>query len=108
MKAIETKYKGYRFRSRLEARWAVFLDVLSAKYTYEREGFDLDGQWYLPDFYVPSWNCWIEIKGKDPSAEEIAKCEALAQASGKIGDGDRRPLGRGPGQRLRRAALQRL
>lgn len=22
IKAIETKYKGYRFRSRLEARWA--------------------------------------------------------------------------------------
>lgn len=28
MKAIETRYKGYRFRSRLEARWAVFFDAL--------------------------------------------------------------------------------
>ena len=27
IKAIETYYKGYRFRSRLEARWAVFFDL---------------------------------------------------------------------------------
>lgn len=62
MKAIETRYKGYRFRSRLEARWAVFFDALGVKYEYESEGFDLDGQWYLPDFWVPEWDCWVEIK----------------------------------------------
>ena len=28
IKAIETSYKGYLFRSRLEARWAVFFDAL--------------------------------------------------------------------------------
>jgi hypothetical protein len=27
VKAIETQYNGYRFRSRLEARWAVFFDA---------------------------------------------------------------------------------
>jgi hypothetical protein len=41
MKPIETKYKGYRFRSRLEARWAVFFDALKMGYKYEMEGFDL-------------------------------------------------------------------
>jgi hypothetical protein len=30
-KAIETHYKGYRFRSRLEARWAVFFDTRARK-----------------------------------------------------------------------------
>lgn len=50
LKAIETQYKGYRFRSRLEARWAVFFDAIQAPYAYEPEGFDLDGEWYLPDF----------------------------------------------------------
>ena len=40
-KAIETIYNGFRFRSRLEARWAVFFDNLSVKYRYEPEGFDL-------------------------------------------------------------------
>lgn len=41
IKPIETIYNGYRFRSRLEARWAVFLDSLGVKYEYEPEGFEL-------------------------------------------------------------------
>ena len=53
-KPIETHYKGYRFRSRLEARWAVFFDALQIPYRYEPEGFDLNGLWYLPDFYLPA------------------------------------------------------
>lgn len=53
MKAIETKYKGYRFRSRLEARWAVFFDALGIKWEYETDGYDLgEAGWYLPDFIV--------------------------------------------------------
>ncbi len=66
IKAIETEYKGYRFRSRLEARWAVFFDELGLRYEYEPEGFELsDGTWYLPDFRV--WTpqnqpIWYEVK----------------------------------------------
>lgn len=53
IKAIETFYNGYRFRSRLEARWAVFFDALGVKYEYEPEGFQLpSGDYYLPDFRV--------------------------------------------------------
>ena len=53
MKIIETKYKGYHFRSRLEARWAVFFDELGVKWEYEPEGFELpNGKYYLPDFRV--------------------------------------------------------
>lgn len=66
-RAIETEYNGYRFRSRLEARWAVFFDALGVRYEYEPEGFDLgDGVWYLPDFYLPDVNegIYIEVKGK--------------------------------------------
>jgi hypothetical protein len=62
MKPIETQYHGHRFRSRLEARWAVFFDTLGIEYWYEHEGFDLDGLWYLPDFWLPQYECWIEIK----------------------------------------------
>lgn len=63
MKAIETVYDGYKFRSRLEARWAVFFNVLGVKYEYEKEGYDLDGTYYLPDFWLPEQKYWIEIKG---------------------------------------------
>ena len=53
IKPIETLYNGYRFRSRLEARWAVFFDTLGVKYEYEPEGYVLpDGTYYLPDFLI--------------------------------------------------------
>lgn len=63
IRPIETEYKGYRFRSRLEARWAVFFDTLGIPYEYEPEGFELgDGVRYLPDFWLPTWDAWVEIK----------------------------------------------
>ena len=53
LKAIQTEYKGYRFRSRLEARWAVFFDACGVDWEYEPEGYDLgDGLYYLPDFLL--------------------------------------------------------
>lgn len=53
IKPIETIYNGYRFRSRLEAKWAVFFDALGIKYEYEPEGFEFeDGTKYLPDFLI--------------------------------------------------------
>lgn len=84
IKAIETEYKGYRFRSRLEARWAVFFDACGVKWEYEPEGFDLgDGIWYLPDFLLHDvythhgggdtpdyWgDLWVEIKGQMTDAD---------------------------------------
>lgn len=83
LKPIETTYNGYRFRSRLEARWAVFFDALGLPYAYEAEGYDLDGLWYLPDFWLPTLNCWVEIKGQRPNAEETTKALRLAQAAGR-------------------------
>ncbi len=65
IKPIETVYNGYRFRSRLEARWAVFFDRAGIEYTYEPDGFDLgEFGWYLPDFYLPWFKCYLEIKPK--------------------------------------------
>lgn len=83
MQAIQTVYKGCKFRSRLEARWAVFLDSLSVNWSYENEGYNLNGIWYLPDFFVSDWDCWIEIKGINPSEDESNKCQLLAELSGK-------------------------
>lgn len=77
MKAIETIYKGYRFRSRLEARWAVFFDTLRVEWLYEHEGFELPSGRYLPDFYLPSLNLWVEIKGEGPTKHEVAKAREL-------------------------------
>ena len=63
IRAIETRYKGYRFRSRLEARWAVFFDELGEEWRYEEQGYDLgELGWYLPDFYLPKRQFYAEIK----------------------------------------------
>ena len=66
MKAIETVYKGYRFRSRLEARWAVFFDALGLRWEYEPEGFETAAGWYLPDFRVwdpgDAFVCYVEVR----------------------------------------------
>lgn len=81
IKAIETKYKGRRFRSRLEARWAVFLDFLKVEWAYEKEGFDLgDAGYYLPDFWLPRERVWLEIKGDEPSDSEYQKVYAFNSA----------------------------
>jgi hypothetical protein len=82
IKAIETHYNGYCFRSRLEARWAVFFDAAGIRYEYEKEGYDLDGVRYLPDFWLPDLSCWYEIKPGLPSKEEQDACEALGDHTG--------------------------
>ncbi len=88
VKAIETVYNGYKFRSRLEARWAVFFDALNTYYEYEPEGFDLNGRWYLPDFYIPKIDYWVEIKPyrEDEKVlwQSINLCRRFADQAGKI------------------------
>lgn len=82
MKAIETRYNGYRFRSRLEARWAVFFDEVGIRYEYEKEGFDLGRLgWYLPDFWLPDLELWVEIKPdlEDAISDGHTKCLSLTQ-----------------------------
>lgn len=94
IKPIQTYYKGYHFRSRLEARWAVFFDALGLSWEYEPEGYDLGpAGYYLPDFWLPDLKYWIEIKprhlridgwGSFETAEDPtipAQCGALAAAS---------------------------
>jgi Zn finger protein HypA/HybF involved in hydrogenase expression len=93
IKPIETYYNGYRFRSRLEARWAVFFDAMGIKYQYEPEGYDLgDGVYYLPDFYLPEMKQFFEVKAdiNAISTNDMEKIIRLANQTGKnviVGDG---------------------
>jgi hypothetical protein len=79
---LPTMYNHYAFRSRTEARWAVFLDLAYVVYRYEYEGFDLGGSWYLPDFWLPEHQMWLEIKGDMPTTEEREKARLLAAGTG--------------------------
>lgn len=98
IKAIETRYAGCRFRSRLEARWAVFFDALGISWEYEPQGYDLgDAGPYLPDFFlrIPGEKCpkmgencgyFVEIKPVRPHYCDpdgaIQKVVALATTTG--------------------------
>lgn len=84
IKAIPTEYGGIFYRSRTEARWAVFFTVAEVKFQYEPDGFDLDGIPYLPDFWLPDWRLFVEVKPfADPQGIEVEKCKRLARASGR-------------------------
>lgn len=64
LKAIPTEYQGILFRSRFEADVAYFINRVGYDYGYERRSFLLDnGIHYLPDFYIPDLNLWIEPRG---------------------------------------------
>lgn len=90
IKPIETRYKGYRFRSRLEARWAVFFDSLGIEWEYEKEGYNLgEHGCYLPDFWLPRvgsrciGSCWVEVK--PPVVQGDDKLSALVQLTKQDG-----------------------
>lgn len=91
IKPIQTRYSGCHFRSRLEARWAVFFDHLGIEWQYEPEGFDLPSGGYLPDFYLPgvyareyhpdNKGVWFEVK---PYPDHDDRHEEMVQATGKF------------------------
>lgn len=94
IKAIETRYAGCRFRSRLEARWAVFFDHLKIGWQYEPEGFELPNGRYLPDFKIEPRNTsdgpwsdpldlYCEVKGAPLTLPEAEKIRAFAETAGK-------------------------
>jgi hypothetical protein len=105
MRPLPTRYAGHRFRSRLEARWAVFFNALGVTWHDEPEGFELrpmpaglHRQWeqhgwtpctdpdetctcfqhrggYLPDFWLPSINTWFEVKGQPVADDDGARLQ---------------------------------
>jgi hypothetical protein len=82
IKAIPTKYKGVVFRSRLEARWAVYFDYFGIEWLYEFQGFQLDSGCYLPDFWLPQVNHWAEVKPDKLTKLEELKIEDLVIGTG--------------------------
>lgn len=93
---IETLYRGTRFRSRAEARWAAFFDCLGWRWQYEP--VDLDG--YIPDFIVAfRRSTLIEVKG-GVLPQNLTGSEQTAMALSKVEvsgwDGPSLVVGSGP------------
>lgn len=85
IKAIETRYAGCRFRSRLEARWAVFFDRLGIRWHYEEQGYELPSGRYLPDFRLEKagglghGDVHVEIKGSFNHADFVKVLHAAVE-----------------------------
>lgn len=81
--SIPTEYNGVKFRSRLEARIAMFMDRVEMPWSYERITLRLpSGNTYTPDFFLPRQNLLVEVKPAFPHVEEMQKCEAVARDVG--------------------------
>lgn len=99
IKAIETRYAGCKFRSRLEARWAVFFDEMRIKWEYEYQGYECYGRLtlddakfgYLPDFWFPDHGLHGEVKGALTQPE----LTRLLNAAASLSDGSCRDPRRG-------------
>ncbi len=76
-KAQDTVYGGILYCSKLEASWAEFFDQNQIRHKYELEKVDLGIDKYTPDFWLPEFGLWIEIK---PYRQHKAhsKCYRLA------------------------------
>lgn len=81
IEAIATTLQGVAFRSRLEARWSLFLDAIGQPWRYEASSVRVHHHTRWPDFWLPAVECWLEIKpaGTVPDA---ALAQGIADASG--------------------------
>ncbi len=79
-----TLYNGIIYRSKLEARWAVFFNSLGVIHSYEPRTFYFpehggDLHQYTPDFGILTEYDFIEIKFSTPTNTEYAKVRILSQ-----------------------------
>lgn len=67
--AIETRYNGINFRSRLEAKWAAMFDLLKWGWTYEPTDFN----GWIPDFAIHGERIiYVEVKPVGEFPQEVA------------------------------------
>jgi hypothetical protein len=66
---IRTK-SGFIVRSNGEKRIADFLSDEGIKFEYEKKVLYLPSSVYIPDFWLPKYNCFIEFYGQLPAAQK--------------------------------------
>jgi len=75
IKPKPTRYKGIRYRSKLEAQWAYLFDLYDLPYLYEP---NIRGIAYLPDFELPQ-GVLLEIKPEQIPEETLPKLIKVAK-----------------------------
>ncbi|WP_428569006.1 MAG: hypothetical protein ACP59X_10380 [Solidesulfovibrio sp. DCME] len=86
--SIKTRYGDYHFKSKLEARWAVFMDLLGVSYEYEKYQGIVSVNFfeyaYMPDFFLNDIELFLEIKPRKPVESELNKAAAWANDAGDV------------------------
>jgi hypothetical protein len=80
---LKVIHNGQHFREPLAARWAVFFEALGVRYEHEGESLEVDGLRYLPTFWMPEQQCWVEVKGQELTEEDDKKALLLAHHTRK-------------------------
>jgi hypothetical protein len=86
--SVQTDYNGIRYRSRREARWAIFLDVAGIRFQYEPRVLAIRGHLrglvyrWLPDFYLAGPDHYAEVKGFMPH-DSFARLTGIARGCDK-------------------------
>lgn len=81
--SIHTIYDGQMYRSRVEARMAMALNLMNIRFQYEPTLFHFGKVGYVPDFYLPDMGSWLECKGQFPLLIEQYKAKCLALRTGQ-------------------------
>ena len=80
---LPTYYGGVKFKSALEARWALYFDEINVAWRYEDEAYALECGSYLPDFWLPVAGMHAEVKPDSGfSYLEVTRCLQLAAMTG--------------------------
>lgn len=75
-----TYFNGFYFRSRTEAAWASIFRMIGAFFEYEPKTFKLpNGELYVPDFYFPELDFWVEVKCEPPNDRSINQIFELSR-----------------------------
>ena len=92
----QTIFDGHAFRSRTEARFAVFFNEMNIEYKYEPHCYEFPLSShsvllpthpsktikYIPDFFMPTLQVFIEIKPHFPNTIECMKAFLLSKETG--------------------------
>lgn len=76
-------HRGYTLRSYTELMWARLMDSIGLFYLYEPHLIRLQGCSYLPDFYLPDADMYLEVKGAFATDEEKWKAEQVLEVTGR-------------------------
>ncbi len=89
-----TMYNGVQMRSKLEARTAKILHENQILYNYEPKRYFLSelNTTYLPDFYLPEFNVFLDPKGRNENLDKIEEFRKIGNTVILVRDEDLRGL----------------